>query len=663
MNYKSVSKALCLAVTALLAVPGVATAGSWSLSGVPSTCPAGGGACAPVVAVQFAGDGSTFDAQTSISIPAGFTAAPVGANGGGCNVVGSNINITSSTAVLIPAGPTTFCNVTYTVNMGTAVGPYNITPNGGIATGCFDSGGNTVNPCTAHANGTGALVVSAGPPVAPTISYAPNPVNFPAGTAIGQNQDVNVTPTASGGANGGVTTVNCTTSSPGFSIPTAATTCTDNTCVPTPLVFRCTSSTATQNGTATCTATPTNPAGAAVPTTINMTCPAANVTPTITSTVPAYGTADATPEITFPVVGIGMPANQTVTVNATGGSGTGVATYTCSTASAGFTVTDTTATFNGTATTDTVAVRCDAAAVAQQTGTMTCVEIDSDSPGPGGTSRNYDLLCPAGTPESAPGVTYGPVAGSTLTFAQGAAIGSPTTQNVTVDINGGIDGGDANPESLSVTCATASAGFSVTNGGPYSANSPAAMGTDGTVTVTCSAGAAQQLGTMTCTETPRIDGVAGMPTSSNFPLDCPAAAVNIASAPAEGNIDLFGVPAATLNGTITLTNTGSQSTLSCIATAGTANVALGVVPATVPAGGQAAIPFTCTAGGPGATLTGSIQCTTQDPDAEGTLDYTVNCTGLSSNPIPAINDLGKLLMVALVIGLGLLGLGARRQMV
>src|SRR5690606_22330402 len=49
----------------------------------------------------------------------------------------------------------------------------------------------------------GDVTVSAGPPTAPTISYSSTTLNFPAGTAFPQNQDLNVTLTAVGGVNGG----------------------------------------------------------------------------------------------------------------------------------------------------------------------------------------------------------------------------------------------------------------------------------------------------------------------------------------------------------------------------------------------------------------------------------------------------------------------------
>jgi hypothetical protein len=164
-HWGRVTAALLIAAAA---APGTALAGVWSLAGVPSNAPVGGGVATPVVQVQFAGDGSTFDAQTSLTIPAGFTATVAGANGGGCQVVGTQVNVTSSTAVLIPAGPTTFCNITYTAAAPTAAGNYNITTAAAPATGCFDSMGNVVATCTPIANGTGALRVVTGPS-APTV--------------------------------------------------------------------------------------------------------------------------------------------------------------------------------------------------------------------------------------------------------------------------------------------------------------------------------------------------------------------------------------------------------------------------------------------------------------------------------------------------------------
>ncbi len=614
------------------------------------------GANSATVTLNFTGDGVAtsfqgalafddvqFDITSLASVGTAVCSAPADENGAGV------VTLTFSKAEGSPIGTGGVCTFVLD-HVGAATGntPYTFS-----ALLAEDALANGVTITSTN----GIVTVSAGAPTAPTITYLPNPVNFPAGTAIPQNQDMNVTPTAAGGLNGGSTAVSCTTASPGFSIPTAATTCTDLTCAPTPLVFRCASSNALQTGTATCTATPTNPAGAAVPTTINLNCPAANVAPTLTAApnFDADATSDATPEVTLPLVGIGMTASDTVAITAAGQSGTGSATMSACAGLGGINVAPASLTFNANGSQN-LAFSC-TAAVAPFSGTVSCTETDLDS---AGVTRLWDVLCPAGTPESAPGVTYAPAAASTLTFAQGASLGAITTQNVTVDINGGVDGGDANPESMSVSCTTVSAGYSLSGAGPYSANSPAAVGVDGTVTVSCAAAAAQQLGTLTCTETPSIDAVPQATTNRTWNLDCPMAAVNITANPAEGAIALVGPPNSNVAGSINLTNTGSASTLSCTATGA---VTLGAVPASVPAGGAAAVPYTCLTGAAGLSGVGTIQCLTQDAAPDDVLDYTVSCLGLASVPVPAVTDFGKVLLAALVIGLGLLGLGARRQMI
>lgn len=514
-----------------------------------------------------------------------------------------------------------------------------------------------INSYPVPITGTGGNVtVSAGPPTAPTISYSPTTLNFPAGTAIPQNQDLPVTLTATGGANGGVTAVSCTTSSPGFSIPTNASTCTNTTCATNPLVFRCVSSNAAQSGTATCAATPTNPAGSVVNTTITLNCPAANVAPTLAAS-PAFdadATSDGTAEVTLPTVGIGQTASGTVAITASGQSGTGSATMGSCSGAGGISVSPATLTFNSNGSQN-LTFSC-TAAVAQFAGTVSCTETDANSPG---VTRLWDVVCPAGTPEAAPNVTYNPVGGTTITFPAGASIGASVAGSTTVavDINGGIDGGDATPESTSVSC-TAGAGFTVTGGSAGPVNAPASAGTDTTVSVSCTSAATAQAGTLNCAASQSVDGGAPVVTNTTYPLNCPAAQVNITSAPAEGNVTLTGSPNSNIPGSIDLTNSGSASTLTCTATGA---VTLGAVPANVPAGGSATIPYTCATGAPGVAATGTIQCTTQDPGAEGTLDYQVSCLGFSDVPVPGLNQFGKLLLVTLVIGLGLLGLGARRQ--
>ncbi len=668
MKHNFVRTALHTAVAGLLVLPSLASAGAWSLAGVPSTAPLGGGAASPVVQVQFAGDGNTFDAQTSISIPAGFTAAVAGANGGGCGIVGSNINVTSSTAILIAAGPTTFCNVTFTAQAATPVGNYNITANGGIPTGCFDSGGNTVATCTAHSNGTGALIVSAGPAVGPTITYTPaagGNVTFGAATSIGGTTTQAITLAGAGGQNNGTTVLSACSSTVGnITFTDGADTCTAGaSCADADLTLQCVATNAAQNGTASCTETRQNEVtagdgGTAVATrTWNVSCPAANVAPAL-----AYNPTSGT-GITMPQVGQGQTASSSIAVTPSAGSGTSTSTVSgcafSAVSGATFNVTSGTLTFTGSGTAaQNIGFTCVAPTNGQPDGTatLTCAQtIGGGAP----TNVSWPVTCPDGLPVAAPNVTYTPAGGTTITFGAGASVGAsvPGSSSVAVDINGGANGGAPAPETTSVSC-TATAGFTVSGGSAGPVSAPAPAGTDTTVNVSCTSGASAQAGTLTCVASQVIDGGAPTTTNTTFPLDCAAADVNITSTPGEGAITVTGAPNTSVGSAINLSNSGSASTLTCTATG---SVTLGTVPATVPASGSAAVPFTCLTGAPGLNNPGTIQCTTQDLGAEGTLDYTVACIGVADVPVPAINNLGKVLMVVLVIGLGLVGLGARRQ--
>jgi hypothetical protein len=589
-------------------------------------------------------DDVAFDITSLTTVGSGaLCSAPADEDGAGF----VTITYTQASASAIPAGAVNVCTFVLD-HVGVAAGNF---PYSFASLNAEDDGANTV----AITGNGGNVTVSAGPPTAPTIGYAPTTLNFPAGTAIPQNQNLNVTLTATGGVNSGATSVVCSTSSPGFSIPTSTSTCTNTTCATNPLVFRCASSNAAQTGTATCAATPTNPAGAVVNTTITLNCPAANVAPSL-AYLPTTGST-----ITSPAVGQGQNANMLIQVTPSAGSGTSVSTVSgCSfSPAAGFTAPAGTLTFTGSTTSaQNLAFSCVApnAGSGNASSTLTCSQtIGGGAP----TNVSWPVTCLEGAPVSAPGVTYTPPGGTNITFPAGASIGAsvPGSTTVAVDINGGAIGGGAGPEQTSVSC-TATSGFTVTGGSVGPIPAVASVGTDTTVNVSCTSAASAQAGTLTCAASQVVDGGAPTVTNTTFPLNCAAAQVNIASAPAEGAISVAGTPNTSVGSSINLTNTGSASTLACTATG---SVTLGVVPGTVPAGGSAAIPFTCLTGGPGLANTGTIQCTTQDPGAEGTLDYTVTCLGVSDVPVPAINNFGKVLMVVLVIGLGLVGLGARRQ--
>jgi hypothetical protein len=321
-------KAALLVVAAIS--PGIAFAGAWSLAGVPSNAPVGGGVANPVVQVQFAGDGSTFDAQTALTIPAGFTATVAPANGGGCQVVGTQVNVTSSTAVLIPAGPTTFCNITYTALAATAAGSYNITTAAAPATGCFDSGGNVVAVCTPIANGTGALAVVAGPS-APTVgplaalTLPAGPINL---TATG-NVPVSITGTGVAPASLALSCSIPATGASAFAITSGGTQTINApaTVGPgTPIGVSCVRGAADVTATLTCTQTAT-PTAMLPNLTAAITCPAGTVAPNPGSSPVAPG----------PITLIGAPgATATGSVTFTNAGGTAAYQVTACAPSAGY---------------------------------------------------------------------------------------------------------------------------------------------------------------------------------------------------------------------------------------------------------------------------------------------------------------------------------------
>jgi hypothetical protein len=557
----------------------------------------------------------------------------------------------------MPIADQTLCNVTFThtTNAPPITAPYTFS-NMTFA----DSGGGDTSP-------GGNLLVVLGPAVGPTITYTPNTgttITFPAATSIGGNTAQTITLVGAGGQNNGTTVLSACSSTVGnITFTDGADTCTaGGACVDGALDLQCVATNAAQNGTATCTETRQNEVtagdGATVVTsrTWNVSCPAANVAPAL-----AYNPATGN-NVNSNQVGQGQTATGTIVVTPSAGSGTSTSTVSnCAISAASgatFTAPAGTLTFTGSTTaTQNLQFTCVApnAGAGNGTATLTCDQNIGGSV----TQVTWPVTCLEGLPVAAPDVDYTPVGGTTITFAAGAAVGAsvPGSTSVAVDINGGADGGGPTPETTSVSC-SASAGFSVTGGSAGPIAAPAPVGTDTTVNVSCTSAATPQMGTLTCTASQSIDGGAPVTTDTTYPLDCAAALVNITSNPPEGNVTVAGTPATNVAGSINLTNSGSDSTLNCVASG---SVTLGTVPASIPSGTTATVPFTCLTGAPGVNNPGTIQCTTDDPDAEAVLDYTVACLGVSDVPVPAINDFGKLLMVVLVIGLGLIGLGARRQ--
>ncbi len=644
------------ALAALLALAGgAASAASVQLS-VADVAISPIGANSATISVNFTGDGATLGVGGRMNFDfVNFQLINVANGTATCSVNNTNGRLAFNLGSANPLTNQTLCTFQVDhIGAATITAPYtfsNMTYTGGTGS---ETGGN--------------FIVANGPAVGPTITYTPaagGNVTFGAATSIGGTTTQAITLAGAGGQNNGTTVLSaCSSPNGNITFTDGADTCTaGGSCADGDLTLQCVATNATQSSTASCTETRQNEATAgdgatAVATrTWNVSCPAANVAPAL-----AYNPTSGT-GITMPQVGQGQTASSSIAVTPSAGSGTSTSTVSgcafSAVSGATFNVTSGTLTFTGSGTAaQNIGFTCVAPTNGQPDGTatLTCAQtIGGGAP----SNVSWPVTCPDGLPVAAPNVTYTPAGGTTITFGAGASVGAsvPGSSSVAVDINGGANGGAPAPETTSVSC-TATAGFTVSGGSAGPVSAPAPAGTDTTVNVSCTSGASAQAGTLTCVASQVIDGGAPTTTNTTFPLDCAAADVNITSTPGEGAITVTGAPNTSVGSAINLSNSGSASTLTCTATG---SVTLGTVPATVPASGSAAVPFTCLTGAPGLNNPGTIQCTTQDLGAEGTLDYTVACIGVADVPVPAINNLGKVLMVVLVIGLGLVGLGARRQ--
>ena len=535
MKLNRLASKILPAVAVLLSAPGIVFAGTWSLAGVPSSAPFGGGAASPVVQVQFAGDTVTTDAQTSVSIPAGFTAVAAAANTGGCSVDagGTFINVTSSTGSVIAAGPTTFCNITYTAAAATAAGAYNITsaPAGGLATLCFDGGGNPAPSCAGHTNGTGALNVVT---IQPAYTSAPVP-----------GSTITITdPTTAGATTATLTVTN--TGDVGTTLNVQAATGLSGVLT----IVPATAQTAAQGA-------------AGIVYTISCDSPTAITTTQTLSFVHNGGAAGSASPATYTVTCIGNPINTPPTV-----------------------------------------------------------------------SLGAVVPVPAG--------------------------GIGTTGSASVPVN--VDSAGTAVASLALTCtipATGTSAFAVTAGGTRTLNSPATTGANApAIGVSCVRQAAAVTATLSCAQnaTPDPD-----PAALTASILCPAGVPTPIAVVSPASIGIVGPPLTVVSGSSSVSNTGTGQldVTGCTAPAGFTLVSPAAF--SIAVGGPAApLTVSCTTPADGAAaLTGNLTCTTNAP-ATPTITVPLTCSG-TPVVVPVMSNMGKILLVSLVIGLGLLGMGLRRQ--
>ncbi len=238
-------------------------------------------------------------------------------------------------------------------------------------------------------------------------------------------------------------------------------------------------------------------------------------------------------------------------------------------------------------------------------------------------------------------------------------------QTATGSVPVNVDSAGVATASLALTCtipATGASAFAVTSGGSRTINAPATVGPNAPdIGVSCVRQAAAVSATLSCAQnaTPDPD-----PAALTAMVTCPAGIVasNYSSNPAPGGtINATGTTGDTVVGTLAVSNAAGTAPLNvsnCMVSAGfTLTTAM---PLVIPAGASSSVSFTCVAPAPGVTNAGTLTCDHDAPNVASPVTYVLACNGVSG-VIPTMGNAGKILLVSLMIGLGLLGMALRRQ--
>lgn len=138
--------------------------------------------------------------------------------------------------------------------------------------------------------------------------------------------------------------------------------------------------------------------------------------------------------------------------------------------------------------------------------TLTCNVADASAT----TSVTWPLTAPAGTVLQAPTLASNPASGASITLPN--SYGTPVTTPIVITPTGG----DAGGPNASVTCSTASAGFTVTPAGALTFTPPG--GAAQNAVVGCTPGASPVGGVVTCTGTHQGGAI-----NWSYDVTCPAA--------------------------------------------------------------------------------------------------------------------------------------------
>lgn len=373
---------------------------------------------------------------------------------------------------------------------------------------------------------------------------------------------------------------------------------------------------------------------------------------------PAYTSAPTAPGGTINITDTigGGATNATLTVTNTGPAGAPVLNIGAASGLSGILsiapATAQTATQGGAGVTYTIS--CNAAAAgAAPTQTLSFTHNGSNIPSP----ADYSVICTGVTGPTPPTASLGAVVQPPVGPINVAGNGS-------VPVN--IDTAGVAAASLALTCtipATGASNFQITAGGSRTITAPATVGNSAPdIGVSCVRQAAPVSAMLSCAQnaTPDPD-----PAALTAMIDCPAGVVapNGASNPAPGGtVNATAVAGTTANGNMLFTNTGGTAPYdltNCTASAGFTITSPASFPATIAANGSQVLTVSCLAPAVGTSTLGTLSCTTTDP-VFGNPTYVLSCNGVSA-VVPTVGNAGKILLASLFIGLGLLGIGLRRQ--
>ena len=354
--------------------------------------------------------------------------------------------------------------------------------------------------------------------------------------------------------------------------------------------------------------------------------------------------------VTFPAGGTGTSNTQTITATPSGGTAGQTTTVNgCSVTGAGFALVGSPNLSFPTGSTTPGQIQVSYTyGPAAGTGSLSCTETSSIS---GAATRTWALTAPIGgaTP---PTISFAPAAGPiTLT---GVLASTPSTNIVASRTSNGQTG-----SSVVLQNPNAPAGFTVT-GFPITFTGGSAAPASGNITVGCTIGAATQNATLTFDEVTSTGVPPNTTTARSYALVCQAPSPEVNPAPAPGNVLVQGAPGTTQTTQVSFGNTGlADLTLACTVTGAGFTLQTAPVSPVVPSATGTAVVAVALPPTQGTTITGTLVCTTNDPD-EATLTYNLSGTAVNL-VIPTMSAWGKALMAALLAGLGLFGFAMMRR--